>query len=162
MSSTKRKIRKFDVVIEQWLHRNEQKEWSKCKGVFFAHLLTFGLFLSTSFPSPFLKLSSNARNDNACAALPWVSVLQPTYCNMHSTAQETPALASLPQWANGTHSLVPTSYNQYLQRGVSCHFRIFFNLIRFNRQKLWSPLKPAPFNYSSLSYIALAMISALT
>lgn len=36
---------------------------------------------------------------------------------MHSTAQETPALASPPQWANGTHSLVPTSYNQYLQRG---------------------------------------------
>ena len=72
---------------------------------------------SDALPSPFLKLSSNARNDTAYAALPWVSVLQPAYCNMHSTAQETPALASLPQWANGTHSLVPTSYNQYLQRG---------------------------------------------
>ena len=139
--------------------------------VFSLLILTFGLFWLTSLPSPFLKLSSNARGNNACAALPWVSVLQPAYCNMHSTAQETPALASLPQWANGTHSLVPTSYNQYLQRGVSCHFRIFYtfpvqgyfsNLIWLNRHKLWCPLESVPFNYSSLSYIALAMTSALT
>ena len=117
MSSTNRKIRKFHVVIVQWQQRNVQKKSDARAKVFSLLILTFGLFLPTSLPSPFLKLASNARGNNACAALPWVSVLQPAYCNMHSTAQETPELASLPQWANGTHSLVPTSYNQYLQRG---------------------------------------------
>ena len=117
MSSTNRKIRRFHVVILQWQQRNVQKRVMQVQNWFFFLLILTSFFLPTSLPSTFLKLPSNARGNNACAALPWVSVLQPAYCNMHSTAQETPALASLPQWANGTHSLVPTSYNQYLQRG---------------------------------------------
>jgi len=118
MSSTKRKIKTFHVVIVQWRQRNVQKRAMQVQRCFSLLILTFGLFCQPpALASPFLKLSSNARGNHACAALPWVSVLQPAYCNMHSTAQETPALASLPQWANGTHSLEPTSYNQYLQRG---------------------------------------------
>ena len=42
---------------------------------------------------------------------------------------------------------------------------VFFDLKQFNRHKLWCPPKCVPFalfNYSSLSYIALALSSAVT
>ena len=44
-------------------------------------------------------------------------------------------------------------------------FRAFFDLKQFNRHKLWRSLKCVPFtllNYSSLSYIVLALSSAVT
>ena len=42
---------------------------------------------------------------------------------------------------------------------------VFFDLKQFNRHKLWCPPKCVPFalfNYSSLSYIVLALSSAVT
>jgi len=44
-------------------------------------------------------------------------------------------------------------------------FSIFFDLKQFNRNKLWYPPKCVPFalfNYSSLSYVILALSSAVT
>ena len=71
--------------------------------------------------------------------------------------------------------LSPWPFQVFQDLKFSCHFRIslkfllvlgfFFDLKQFNRHKLWYPPKCVPFalfNYSSLSYIVLALSSAVT
>ena len=69
---------------------------------------------------------------------------------------------------------IPWPFLVFHDLRFSCHFRkfqnftcfsIFFDLTQFNRNKLWYPPKCAPFvlfNYYSLSYIILALSSAVT
>ena len=69
---------------------------------------------------------------------------------------------------------IPWPFLVFHDLRVSCHFRkfqnftcfsIFFDLKQINRNKLWYPPKCVPFvlfNYSSLSYIILALSSAVT
>jgi len=64
---------------------------------------------------------------------------------------------------------IPWPFLVFHDLRFSCHFRkfqnftcfsIFFDLTQFNRNKLWYPPKCVPFvlfNYSSLSYIILAL-----
>ena len=69
---------------------------------------------------------------------------------------------------------IPWPFLVFHDLRFSCHFRkfqnftcfsIFFDLKQINRNKLWYPPKCVPFvlfNYSSLSYIILALSSAVT
>ena len=69
---------------------------------------------------------------------------------------------------------IPWPFLVFHDLTFSCHFRkfqnvtcfsIFFDLTQFNRNKLWYKPKCVPFvlfNYSSLSYITLALSSAVT
>ena len=69
---------------------------------------------------------------------------------------------------------IPWPFLVFHDLTFSCHFRkfqnvtcfsIFFDLTQFNRNKLWYTPKCVPFvlfNYSSLSYITLALSSAVT
>ena len=69
---------------------------------------------------------------------------------------------------------IPWPFLGFHDLTFSCHFRkfqnvtcfsIFFDLTQFNRNKLWYTPKCVPFvlfNYSSLSYITLALSSAVT